>query len=121
MTPPTPIPDWNIVERTPVEAANPYPLPPLCSIPWDIDDIDCWRKLDAYDVVAIGNYDIAVANTEALRTTEMAYDVLVEAGKLQNQLSDIRQDLLDQERTAHTMDTWFYRGLITLGIVAVGL
>lgn len=108
------LPDWTMAEREHVEAADPAPLPVLCTIPWPSDSVECWSRLDAYDVVANGNTEIAIANTSALRKTEAAYDSLVEAGKLQQQLSHIRQELLEEERRAHTLDNWYHRGLLVL-------
>lgn len=120
-TPTSHIPDWEIVEREKKEAADPMPLPALCSIPWDASDVGCWAKLDNYDIVAYGNTEIARANTRALRETELAYDRLVDAGKLQNELSQIRHELLEQERYAHRMDNFYHRGLIVLGVLLVAL
>jgi hypothetical protein len=93
----------------------------LCAIPWAVDDTKCWAQLDSYDLVSIANYDIARANTSALRNTEAAFDQIVQAGKLQQQLSQIRQELLEQERRAHTLDNWYHRGLIALGVLAIAL
>ena len=54
-------------------------------------------------------------------TSDAAYDALIEAGKLQSQLAQIRQEMLERERHTHMMDNWFYRILIGLGLVAVAI
>jgi hypothetical protein len=97
-------------------------LPPLCEIPisgqWPVE---CWKKLDAFDIVATGNYDQAQSTANALRKSDASYDALLGAAKVQQELSQIRQDLLERERQAHTMDTWFYRIVIALGLIGVAL
>ena len=116
------LPDWDLAARgDTVEAANPMVLPQLCVIPWESTDVACWSALDGYDIVSEGNYVIAQANTDALRKAEAGYDHIVEAGKMQQELSQIRQELLEEERRGRMMDKWYYRGIITLGLIAVGV
>jgi hypothetical protein len=81
---------------------------------------ECWLKLDAYDIVSIGNTEIATELVSALEKSDESYDALLGAAKVQQELSQIRQDMLEQERQAHTMDNWFYRIFIALGLLAVG-
>lgn len=113
------LPDWALAVRTETPVTDPIDLPVLCAIPvsgsWDVE---CWKLLNAYDVVATANTSIAQENANALRKADASYDYLIEAGKLQSQLAQIRQQLLEQERRAHMMDNWFYRGIIVLGIGA---
>lgn len=94
----------------------------LCEIPlsgsWPVE---CWKALDAYDIVANGNYESAQANASALRKSDASYDALIEAGKLQNQLLTIRQEMLEQERKARFIDSIFYRAVIAIGLVGVAL
>lgn len=120
--PPVALPDWEMAARVEMETADPTPLPLLCEIPatgtWTLE---CWQALDEYDIVATGNTVIAQANADALRKTEQGYDALIGAGKLQQQLSQIRQEMLERERREHTMDNWFYRIVIGLGLLAVGV
>ena len=117
ISPPMDLPDWNLAARVAVPVTDPMDLPDLCEIPhngrWSAE---CWRMLDMFDIVASTNKVIAQANANALRTSDAAYDSLIEAGKLQQQLSRIRQEMLERERRAHTMDNWFYRITIILGI-----
>jgi hypothetical protein len=76
--------------------------------------------LDVVDV-ADGNYTIAEENGKASAAQAAAYNQLVEAGKLQRQFAQIREQQLDRERRDHFVDNWFHRGLIALGLLAVAL
>lgn len=118
-TEPVQLPNWELAARTPVPITDPTPLPDICIPPFE--SLECYKALDAFDIVAIGNTEIAQANADALRKTEAGYDALIEAGKLQQQLSQIRQEILEQERRAHMYDKWFYQGIIALGLLAVAL
>lgn len=119
---PVELPDWELAAREPVEVSDPLILPDLCAIPLDgVWPIECWKALDAYDIAASANYEIALANADALRKSDASYDALIEAGKLQQQLAVIRQEMLEQERQAHTRDNWFYRIVIVLGLIGIGV
>lgn len=71
--------------------------------------------------VAEGNYRIAEENAAAASRQSQAYNYLIEAGKLQQQFTKIREEQLARERRDHFLDNWFHRGLIALGLIAVGL
>ena len=114
-------PDWTVAEREPSEVADPIPLPTLCEIPWSRKSIECWKALDNHDIVSSGNYDIAVANAEALRNTEQAYDALVQAGKAQQEVTRFKQELLEHERQQREQEKWWYRAIILSGLIAWGL
>jgi hypothetical protein len=109
------LPDWNLAEREQRAVTEPMRLPDLCEIPssgqWPVE---CWRLLDVYDVVAMGNYEIAQELAAALRASDASYDALLGAAKIQQELSQIRQQLLEKERTDHTVDNWWHRGIILL-------
>jgi hypothetical protein len=115
-------PDWSAVgelEKKPV--TDPRALPALCEIPWPATAVHCWAALDAFDVIAAGNTTIAQANANALRNTEGANDALIQAGQLQQQLSDFYRELLEDERQARWIDGMLYKAIIGLGVVAVAL
>lgn len=116
-----PIPDWKLAERdTSHVVADPVPLPALCPLQ-EILTAKCAERIDVYEDVAEGNTQIAQLNANALRKTEQAYDNILDAGKLQQQLSQIRQELLEQERRAHFFDNMFYRSVIALGLLGAAL
>ena len=120
---PIEIPQWDIEPQIqnvtfPVEP----PEKPVPSYTTDTEvtfDLEAFRALVAWSVVAEGNYDIAQANAVSLQHQIDAYNALLEAGKLQQQMSEIREEQLQLERNDHTMDNWFYRGIIAVGIIAV--
>ena len=119
-TAPVELPDWELAARTPSNVTEPIPLPDLCEIPLDgVWPVECWLKLDVFDVVATGNTEIAEQLAPALRRSDESYDALLGAAKVQQELSQIRQDMLERERQAHTMDNWFYRIVIALGLIGV--
>lgn len=68
-------------------------------------------------MVAGGNYEIAQENAKALTALSASYNHLIEAGKLQNQFTLVREEQLQQERRDHFIDNWFHRGLIALGLL----
>lgn len=121
-TEPVELPDWDLAERQPIEVTEPLPLPKLCAIPangsWSVE---CWQKLDAHDLVATANTSIAQENATALERSDESYDALLGAAKVQQELSQIRQEMLERERQAHTWDNWFYRGFIALILIGVAL
>jgi hypothetical protein len=78
-----------------------------------------FAALVQYAIVAGGNQDISEHNTAALEGLSRAYNHLIEAGKMQHQFTQIREEQLARERRAHEMDNWFYRGVIALGILAI--
>jgi hypothetical protein len=78
---------------------------------------DSFSRLVAYTVVAGGNYEIGAANEAALEAQIRAYNMLIEAGKLQKQFTQIRDEQLQREIRDHAMDNWFHRGIIALAIL----
>jgi hypothetical protein len=78
---------------------------------------DGFQSLLEYSVIAGGNYEIALANAEAAEALSGAYNYLIEAGKLQHQFAQVRDEQLQRERRDHFIDNWFHRGLIALGIL----
>ena len=82
---------------------------------------DCWKYLQAYEVVSKANTDIAQANADALRNTEAGYNALISAGQMQKQLTDFYAELLEEERSGRFIDSLLYKTLIGLGFIVVML
>jgi hypothetical protein len=121
-TAPVELPNWDLADRTEIATTDPLILPTLCEIPLDgVWSVECWKRLDAHDLAATGNTAIAQDNADALRKSEGSYDALLGAAKVQQELSQIRQDLLERERQAHKWDNWFYRAIIALGLIGAAL
>ena len=119
------LPDWDIPEAA-EEIQYPLSLPELPSpasssethVTFTADD---FARLASYAVTAGGNYDAALANAEALERQSAAYNSLIEAGKLQRQLTQVRQEMLEQERRDHFVDNLWHRGIIVLIAIGVAL
>lgn len=118
--PTTPPPDWQVqLERAPI--TEPRELPALCPIPWGEEDAACWNQLDAFDVVAEGNTDIAQANADALRDEQAAAGAYVQAGQLQQQLTEFYARQLEEEKRGRWIDVTTYRVLLFLGLAGAAL
>lgn len=118
---PVDLPDWDIVPSK--EVVQPQQrLPEIPSPVSSTEDTvtfskDSFSRLVAYTIVAGGNYEIGAANEAALEAQIRAYNMLIEAGKLQKQFTQIRDEQLQREIRDHTMDNWFHRGIIALAIL----
>ncbi len=122
---PVDLPDWDLTPAT-VEIQQPLRLPEIPSPASATEDNVTFTReqfaaLVQYTIVAGGNTDIALENAAALEALSRSYNHLIEAGKLQMQFTQVRDEQLQRERREHEMDNWFYRGLIALGLVAVAL
>lgn len=121
---PVDLPDWDLTPAT-VEVQQPLRLPEMPSPVSSTKETVTFSKADferllAYATTSGGNYDVALDNAEALEGLSRAYNHLIEAGKLQNQFTQIREEQLQRERRDHFMDNWFHRGVIVLiGLVAL--
>lgn len=114
------------VERVSVEVQRPLRLPEMPSpVSGDDDtvsfDRDGFAALVAYTIAAGGNYEVAVANADALEAQSGAYNELIECSRLAHQFGQVREEQLAQERRDHFIDNWFHRGLIALGILVAVL
>ena len=121
---PMPLPDWNELEPIKTEIQQPIVLPELPIPSSDGDKVvftkDQFQVLTRYITISGGNFTIATANADALKAMETAYKYLIDAGKLQRQIAEIRAELLEIERRDHFVDVWFHRGIIVLiGFVAL--
>jgi len=111
------LPDFDQAARLPGEVVSPVEYPPLCEIPWN--SAVCWQALDVFEDVAHGNMELANLNASIARDSEQAYDHILSAGKQQQQIALIREEMLEAERRDHFIDNLWHRGLIIL--IGVGL
>jgi len=122
-------PDWSIAELPASEITRPTQLPALCEVSVIQSDgikyaafsADCLKSLQAYEIIAEANTLIAESNADALQSTERGYNSLVEAGKMQQELSDYFREELADEKKKGFYDSMFYRALIALGLIVVAL
>ena len=118
-TQPIELPDWDIPKAS-TEIQDPIPLPPLDFSEGEASfDETAAEVLRDFEKTAIVNQEIALANNRALVKQSEAYNSLIEAGKMQRQIAQIRQELLDIERSQHKYDNWFYRTVIAVGALLV--
>ena len=118
---PVDIPDWDLTPAV-EEFQHQRRLPEIPSPASSTEDSvtfskDAFARIVAYTIVAGGNYDISKANEQALSAQIRAYNMLIEAGKLQNRFTQIRDEQLQRERRDHFMDNWLHRGIIAIGIL----
>ncbi len=125
-TVPTPEPELQEYAREQLELADPLPVPQQFSISLTIiDDVE-YALLDREAVIAYlelqeaakGNYDIAAANKAAAVELDGEAAQLLRAGQAQERRLTRRVDELNQERKDHALTRWYYRLLLTLGLVA---
>ena len=119
---PVDIPDWDLTPAT-VEIQRQARLPEFPSPASNTEEtvtftVQQFAVITEYLIVAGGNYDIGVQNEQALEDLSRSYNHLIEAGKLQNQFTQIREEQLARERSQRLQDQWFYRGVIVLGLLA---
>lgn len=111
------LPDFEVAARSDKEVTNPTALPDLCEIPWTSEA--CWVHLDVFEDIAVNNTDLAQLNADIARDGEEAYDHVLSAGKNQQQVGQIREDMLAEERKDHTFDNMWHRILII--VLAIGM
>ena len=109
---PIQLPDFETAERQDVEVTDPAALPELCEIPFEAPA--CYQRLDVYDDVAHDNTDLAQLNADIARDSDEAYDHILAAAKAQQEVAQIRQEMLEAERRDHMMDNIWHKVLIVL-------
>jgi len=123
-TPPE-LPEWDIPRAT-EEAQAPLTLPErpkatVTDVGGAMFTAQGMQQLKRFVVASEANYDIAQANAEALEAQSKAFNALIDAGTVQREVAQIRQELLETERRDHFIDNWFHRGVIILGLLVVAL
>jgi len=123
-------PDWSVAELPVSVITEPTTLPLLCKV-FVIEGVDgnkyatwdsaCWNDLQAYEIISQANTEIAQSNADALRNTEAGYAAVVNAGKMQQELTQFYAELLEDERSGRFIDSLLYRSLIALGFIVVAL
>ena len=101
-TSPSPDP-WADIEVQEPGAIKPLSLPEFPSpVSMTEDtvtfDLDGANAVSAYIVVAEGNTDIGAAHAMQIDDLRIAAKALVEAGKAQRKVADLRQEILEEER-----------------------
>ena len=81
-------------------------------------DVEGVNALETYRLKAEGNTAIAAAHAQQIEALRKGIDGLVEAGKAQRRITDMRQEIIDSERRHHFWQSLGYWVLI-VGAVAL--
>lgn len=118
-SPREPLPNWAEARQEFSAPTYATELPLLCGIPWVT--VDCWAAIEQYEEVSEANYDVANLNASALTKMEDAYDVAISGGEMQQQVSEMYRELLDEERKEHFWTKTTYRIIIGIGLLGAVL
>ena len=112
---------WDDIELQQEVATDPqdcgeFPLPDVVdatsnSITYDVDGT---RKLDLYRECAAVNQAVAVERTDEVNQHRIAEAALVDAGKHQRAIAEMRREMLEEERRARAWNNVTYWVLIGL-------
>ena len=94
---------WADIEIPPPGAARPvdcggFPIPDEIGTDSIIYDRDGVEALEIYRVCADGNWEIANAHADQVDAQRIQADALVDAGRHQKRIADMRQEILEEER-----------------------
>jgi len=109
---PIQLPKFETAERQDVEVTDPIEYSELCEIPFTT--AECYQRLDVFDDEAIANQELAQLNADIARDSDKAYDIILAAAKKQQEISQIRQQMLEAERRDHFWDNMWHKLLIVL-------
>ena len=127
---PTPEPELQEYAREPLDLADPLPVPQQFQLSLATIDGTEYALLNRDALVAYlelqevskGNFEIAAANKTAALELDGEAAQLLRAGQAQERRLTRRVEELNEERRSHEQTRWFYRLLLTLGlVVAVGI
>jgi len=113
------LPDFEEAARSDEQVTDPVDLPDLCQVPWTTTK--CWGRLDVFEDVSIGNTETAQLNADIARDSDAAYDYILSSAKRQQQIAQIREDMLQAERQAHFVNNLWHRGVIVLIGIGIAL
>ena len=122
-TPPRTYPDCEIpAPMAEVGHAVSVPEPPVetrktfDSATYDLAGLQQWARIWK---AGQGNETIAEQNALAIESRNDEINHLIECTKYMNIWIEMHESDLDDEKSAHNKDNWFYRGIIAAGVVAV--
>lgn len=109
---PIQLPDFETAERQDIEVTDPVEYTLLCEWPWET--AECLQRLEVFDDEANDNKDLAQLNADIARDSDEAYDRILSAAKKQQEVAQIRQEMLEAERRDHFWDNVWHKILIVL-------
>ena len=117
---------WAQLEPDETPSVKPFPLPDRC-VPVEIDgnyviDRSFVNCLDDYYTISEGNTDIASALAGQVDALKQANNELIQAGQAQRRVADIRQQIIEEERRSHFIQSIaLWTGMIIAAGAATGL
>ncbi len=112
---PIQLPNFEVAERQDVEVTDPVDYTELCNIPFET--VECYQRVEVFESEAEDNKKIAQLNADIARDSDEAYDHILSAAKAQQEIAQIRQEMLEAERRDHFWDIVWHRALIAVGIL----
>ena len=119
----TPTPDpWQGIEVETRPTTTPlvlpvWPLPVEFTEDKAVFDLEGVRALEAYRVAAGGNTEIAAAHADQIDDLRTATKALVDAGKAQRKVADLRLEILEEERRHWMFEKISYwAGFLIIGL-----
>ena len=80
-------------------------------------DLEGANAVSAYIVVAEANTDIAYQHSEQINELRTATKALVDAGKAQRKVADLRKEILEEERRHWFWEkTGYWAGFLIIGL-----
>ena len=111
------LPDFEEAKRQDVEVTDPVEYTELCELPWTT--AECFQRLDVFEDEATDNKELAQLNANIARDSDEAYDEILSAAKKQQEIAQIREEMLEMERKDHFIDNMWHRGLILVLAIAL--
>ncbi len=115
---PIQLPKFEAAERQDVEVTDPVEYTLLCELPWATTE--CWQRVGVFEDEAFDNKDIAQLNADIARDSDEAYDYILSGAKKQQEISQIRQEMLEAERRDHFIDN-LQRGIAIVLFAIAGI
>ncbi len=116
---PIQLPNFQAAEREDVEVTDPVEYSELCEVPFTV--AECYVRLDVFEDEAIDNKKLAQLNADIARDSDEAYDRILSAAKQQQEVAQIRQEMLEAERKDHFIDNVWHRALIIALAIGIAL
>jgi len=81
-------------------------------------DLEGLLQLERLRVASEANKTVGDNNTAALAARNEEVNHLIECARYQKIWMEVREDMLEQERSDHFIDNLWHRGVIALGVIA---
>ena len=107
------VPEVTVVAQTGIDTP-PFPEEVSSSSTTATFDLEGLQQFQRVRIAAKTNEEIANKNAEALDARKDEINALRTCNDHQIQWMEMREEQLEQERSDHSQDNWFHRGVILL-------